>query len=217
MAASSGMDVNTRVICMKMIMKSSDVSNCARSTNIYLKWVDRICEEFYEQGDIEKDLGLPISPFMDRRITQINKSQIGFIDFATRPLFTALNAHFPISGLLANIEANKAHWEQIGNKRKISLTVTVKAITTAHRIRRNSLVNLAAGTLPPENPNHTHVSENIDNHTFMKNLRTAAFGAADQQGNNPQSQVPFNEPEKYESFKTKRRRSMMIANGMISQ
>lgn len=71
MAASAGiMDSKFNAICMKMIVKCSDVSNSARPTNIYLKWAHLICDEFFEQGDIEKELSLPISPFMDRRTTQ---------------------------------------------------------------------------------------------------------------------------------------------------
>lgn len=71
MAASAGiMDSKFNGICMKMIVKCSDVSNSARTTNIYVRWANLICDEFFEQGDIEKELNLPVSPFMDRRTTQ---------------------------------------------------------------------------------------------------------------------------------------------------
>lgn len=65
-------DSKRRLCCLKMIIKSADISNCTRITPIYLPWSKRICDEFFEQGDIEKDLGLPISPFMDRRTTQVS-------------------------------------------------------------------------------------------------------------------------------------------------
>jgi hypothetical protein len=34
---------------------------------IHCKWSDRIRAEMYAQGDTEKDLGLDVSPFCDRR------------------------------------------------------------------------------------------------------------------------------------------------------
>ena len=47
-------------------------------------------EEFFAQGDRERALGLPISPFMDRTkepvTTTITKCQVGFINVLVRPL-----------------------------------------------------------------------------------------------------------------------------------
>ena len=39
------------------------------------------------QGDREMALGLPVGPIHDRRKTSIPKSQTGFIDFITLPLW----------------------------------------------------------------------------------------------------------------------------------
>lgn len=33
---------------------------------LYEKWTERILEEFFTQGDLEKSNNLPISPFFDR-------------------------------------------------------------------------------------------------------------------------------------------------------
>jgi hypothetical protein len=38
-------------------------------------------QEFFRQGDKEKELGLPISPLFDRAKQGVSKSQIGFFDF----------------------------------------------------------------------------------------------------------------------------------------
>ena len=133
----------------------------------------------------------------------MDKSQIGFIDFIVRPLFQAFHEHFPIPSIMANIDANKTHWTERANNRRLSLSVTIKAVSTLHRMRRNSLVNLAAGNITA--PSAGHVSETIDNSTFVKNLKAAAFS-------NEEQDIAANNinPEAYESFKTKRRKSIIV-------
>ena len=45
-----------------------------------------ILTEFFGQGDKEKELGLPVSMFMDRTTTNISSCQTGFIDVLVFPL-----------------------------------------------------------------------------------------------------------------------------------
>lgn len=42
------------------------ISNPARPWHIYNEWIRRVMLEFFAQGDIENQLGSPISPFCDR-------------------------------------------------------------------------------------------------------------------------------------------------------
>ncbi|XP_055847989.1 dual specificity calcium/calmodulin-dependent 3',5'-cyclic nucleotide phosphodiesterase 1B-like [Episyrphus balteatus] len=44
-------------------------------------------EEFFKQGDRERELNIPISPLCDRYDTLIPESQINFIDFIVEPTF----------------------------------------------------------------------------------------------------------------------------------
>jgi len=44
-----------------------------------------LLEEFFRQGDLEKELGLPFSPLCDRNNTLVAESQICFIDFIVEP------------------------------------------------------------------------------------------------------------------------------------
>lgn len=44
-----------------------------------------LLEEFFRQGDKERELGLPFSPLCDRNNTLVAESQIGFIDFIVEP------------------------------------------------------------------------------------------------------------------------------------
>ena len=54
----------------------SDLSNPTKPLDIYRQWVDRIMEEFFRQGDRERDGGLEISPMCDRFNATIEKSQV---------------------------------------------------------------------------------------------------------------------------------------------
>ncbi|KAJ1568220.1 cAMP-specific 3',5'-cyclic phosphodiesterase 4D [Cladochytrium tenue] len=78
-----------RILLQRMLMKIADVSNPAKPWPIYARWCARVLEEFARQGDRERALGLPISPYMDRTSLNVPSSQIGFLDFVIAPLFEA--------------------------------------------------------------------------------------------------------------------------------
>jgi hypothetical protein len=71
---------------LKLAMKCGDVSHTARAHNVHLRWTTLITEEFYRQGDEERKLGLPVSPFMDRLHPHVPRAQVGFIDYLVRPM-----------------------------------------------------------------------------------------------------------------------------------
>lgn len=58
----------------------------ANRHDIHIQWTHRIADEFYEQGDEERRLGMPISPFMDRKNPQLAKLQESFINHLVAPL-----------------------------------------------------------------------------------------------------------------------------------
>uniref|UniRef100_A0A8C2SJ78 Phosphodiesterase n=1 Tax=Capra hircus TaxID=9925 RepID=A0A8C2SJ78_CAPHI len=57
-----------------------------RFVSLHLQWTEGIVNEFYEQGDEEASLGLPISPFMDRSAPQLANLQESFISHIVGPL-----------------------------------------------------------------------------------------------------------------------------------
>jgi len=102
-----------RLLTMKLFIKCADISNPARPPKIYHKWVDCVMEEFFQQGDKEKTLALPVSAFMDRETTHIPKCQLGFIQYICLPTFTALVEQFPGSNLaLKTLQDNMAEWKR---------------------------------------------------------------------------------------------------------
>ena len=52
-------------------------------------------EEFFVQGDKEKELGLPIGMFNDRRTINLADAQIGYITVFIQPSFNALSLLLP--------------------------------------------------------------------------------------------------------------------------
>ncbi|GMF33104.1 unnamed protein product [Phytophthora fragariaefolia] len=81
-------NVGDKKLLLKMILHTCDVSNPAKERETMLRWTDRVVEEFFIQGEMEKQLGLPVSPFMDRDTIVIKKMQVGFADFIVSPLFS---------------------------------------------------------------------------------------------------------------------------------
>ncbi|XP_052808456.1 cGMP-inhibited 3',5'-cyclic phosphodiesterase 3A-like isoform X2 [Mya arenaria] len=79
-----------RLLVAQMVIKLADINGPAKTRDLHTSWTDRISEEFYEQGDEEARLGLPISPYMDRRIPQLSKLQETFINHLVAPLCNTL-------------------------------------------------------------------------------------------------------------------------------
>ena len=81
-------------VCQQ-IFHLCDISNASKPWAICEKWTNLLFEEFFHQGDTEKKLNLPVSQFMDREITNIAKSQIGFINFIIKPSFEIAHMLLP--------------------------------------------------------------------------------------------------------------------------
>ena len=62
---------------LSLLLHSADVSNPAKPWEVHTQWTARVMEEFFKQGDREKELSLPVSPLCDRDTTNIPESQIG--------------------------------------------------------------------------------------------------------------------------------------------
>eukprot|EP00727_Mastigamoeba_balamuthi_P012202 m51a1_g7604 putative 3 5 -cyclic nucleotide phosphodiesterase family protein (807) ;mRNA; f:245111-248049 len=75
-----------RLLVLQMMLKMADISNPTRPWDACQRWAVRVMEEFFSQGDKERERGLPVSSFMDRETTDIPKCQQAFIQFVVRPM-----------------------------------------------------------------------------------------------------------------------------------
>ena len=84
-------DLYNRQQCLlNMIVHTSDISNPAKPDKVSQQWTQRVYDEFFVQGDAEKEQKLPISNFCDRNTTNVNKAMIGFISFVVGPTINCL-------------------------------------------------------------------------------------------------------------------------------
>ncbi|KYQ89841.1 cAMP-specific phosphodiesterase [Tieghemostelium lacteum] len=112
MALNGTLDRKDKLLLMQIAMKASDISNPAKPFNIYKQWTDRITEEFYRQGDQERQLGIDVTPFMNRHKPAITKCQISFINLFVEPLYDILQTQYPVfEPYHTNTKTNLAIWE----------------------------------------------------------------------------------------------------------
>ncbi|XP_041653174.1 cGMP-inhibited 3',5'-cyclic phosphodiesterase A-like [Cheilinus undulatus] len=83
---------NDRMLVCQMCIKLADVNGPLKCKELHLQWTEGIVNEFYEQGDEEASLGLPISPFMDRSAPQLAKLQESFITHIVGPLCSSYDS-----------------------------------------------------------------------------------------------------------------------------
>lgn len=62
---------------LSLILHCADISHPAKQWSLHEKWTNLLVQEFFTQGDKEKELGLPFSPLCDRNNTPTAQSQIG--------------------------------------------------------------------------------------------------------------------------------------------
>lgn len=100
-------------LALSMSLKMADISNCGRPQPIYMRWGAKIADEFYMQGDRERNFGLPCSPFMDRQQPAMARGQISFMNFVVIPMFESISEYLPdMHFSVTHTEENKAYWNQ---------------------------------------------------------------------------------------------------------
>jgi hypothetical protein len=99
---------------LSMVLHCCDISHPAKKWDIHHKWTMLLLEEFFRQGDLEKELGLPFSPLCDRKNTLVAESQIGFIEFIVEPSMGVMSDMLeiilaPIAPLTCNSNNNNSN------------------------------------------------------------------------------------------------------------
>eukprot|EP01054_Gregarina_sp_Poly1_P008926 Gregarina_sp_Poly_1__8925@NODE_53_length_17536_cov_99_000057_g45_i0_p3_GENE_NODE_53_length_17536_cov_99_000057_g45_i0NODE_53_length_17536_cov_99_000057_g45_i0_p3_ORF_typecomplete_len756_score94_71PDEase_I/PF00233_19/8_8e66HD/PF01966_22/1_4e04HD/PF01966_22/0_036DUF1053/PF06327_14/0_098DUF1053/PF06327_14/4_7e037TMRDISM_7TM/PF07695_11/167TMRDISM_7TM/PF07695_11/18_NODE_53_length_17536_cov_99_000057_g45_i063408607 len=84
-------NVEDAQMILRLCMKMADLSHALVDWQQHMDWSLRVTEEFYQQGEQEKSLGMPISPLCDRGThKEFAKSQTGFLQFVVIPLANEL-------------------------------------------------------------------------------------------------------------------------------
>jgi 3'5'-cyclic nucleotide phosphodiesterase len=101
---------------LSLVLHCCDISHPAKKWDLHHKWTMLLLEEFFRQGDLERELGLPFSPLCDRNNTLVAESQIGFIEFIVEPSMAVCSDMLEI--ILAPIApiANSSNNNSLSNK-----------------------------------------------------------------------------------------------------
>ena len=106
-------DYSDKMLVLQTMVHCADLSNPAKPLPLYIKWVDLVMEEFFQQGDRERKLDMEISPMCDRSNSAIEKTQVGFIDFVIRPLWETFAdlVNPDAQEILETLEGNKQYYQ----------------------------------------------------------------------------------------------------------
>ncbi|XP_077379870.1 3',5'-cyclic-AMP phosphodiesterase 4C-like [Festucalex cinctus] len=100
---------NERIQVLRNMVHCADLSNPTKTLPLYRQWTERIMEEFFRQGDKERERGMEISAMCDKHTASVEKSQVGFIDYIVHPLWEtwADLVHPDAQELLDTLEENR--------------------------------------------------------------------------------------------------------------
>ncbi|KAJ5086073.1 hypothetical protein N7532_010844 [Penicillium argentinense] len=120
-----------------LLIKCADISNVARPWKIAEKWTRILQEEFANQGEMEKEVGMETALFGGPpelgNIYKLATGQIGFMSIFALPLFEGISDLLPQLQFTADhIRRNQAQWQQHANDelRKQGLPIEHRAEIT---------------------------------------------------------------------------------------
>ncbi|XP_063890169.1 3',5'-cyclic-AMP phosphodiesterase, isoforms N/G isoform X6 [Helicoverpa armigera] len=104
-----------RIQVLENLVHCADLSNPTKPLPLYKRWVALLMEEFFQQGDREREQGMDISPMCDRHNATIEKSQVGFIDYIVHPLWEtwADLVHPDAQDILDTLEENRDYYQSM--------------------------------------------------------------------------------------------------------
>jgi len=105
---------DVKTLGARCLLHAADLSNPSRPWNIARSWAENVLNEFFAQGDKEKELGIPVGMLNDRAKVNMPNSQIGFIQFMVAPFVSAytkvFTKWFDLNTMLAN---NVGEWARL--------------------------------------------------------------------------------------------------------
>ena len=69
-----------RIQVLENLVHCADLSNPTKPLALYRRWVDLLMEEFFKQGDKEREENMDVSPMCDRLSATMEKTQVRFSD-----------------------------------------------------------------------------------------------------------------------------------------
>lgn len=88
-------EFKTKQQLLELCIHAADVSSPLRPFEVTREWTYLLFEEFFLQGDLEKEQELPVSFLCDRKTTSVPKTQPGFLNFIVMPLYETVAKILP--------------------------------------------------------------------------------------------------------------------------
>ncbi|CRL03156.1 CLUMA_CG016520, isoform A [Clunio marinus] len=103
-----------RHFILQIALKCADISNPCRPWDVSKKWSLKVCEEFFRQGDFERQLNLPVTSLCDRQTTTVPKIQTGFFKFVVTPLMVEWHRFLKTElsyRMMRHLKNNEKQWD----------------------------------------------------------------------------------------------------------
>jgi len=102
------------MLWLELFLHLADVSNPLKPFKICRLWAVRVLEEFFAQGDEEKQLGIPVGMLNNRDVVNRPGTQFDFINFLVSPLVVGTVKIFPpLNTLTTQMALNLEEWRNI--------------------------------------------------------------------------------------------------------
>eukprot|EP01137_Pigoraptor_chileana_P008131 Opistho-2@54539 len=144
--ASKSFDKNSadhRSLLRGILMTCCDISAITKPWEVQQDIAKIVYSEFFEQGDIERQMGRTPIPMMDRtKAEELPKMQVGFIDFICLPAFDMLaKLAAETQPLVEAVKANRERWQNmVGTeaaeqlKRELAVVPSVKVSSAVNLV-----------------------------------------------------------------------------------
>ena len=107
-------------LLLNYLIHMADLCHNCKDFSISIVWIKLLSEEFWMQGDKEKEQGLPVSFLCDRNNVDIPSSQIGFIRGFILSSFDCLVDMFPsLQFTIDNAEKNIKQWTKYQSEKRL--------------------------------------------------------------------------------------------------
>ncbi|GIL46288.1 hypothetical protein Vafri_3305 [Volvox africanus] len=76
LTAPKPVDETERLLSLQVALKAADIGHLGEELEVHKRWLGVLEEEFFRQGDREREMGHSISPLFDRAKQGVSKSQV---------------------------------------------------------------------------------------------------------------------------------------------
>ncbi|KAF3028607.1 3',5'-cyclic-nucleotide phosphodiesterase [Penicillium rubens] len=113
-------DMYKTLVC-GLLIKCADISNVARPWKVAKKWTQILQEEFANQGEMEREVGMETALFGGPpelgNVYELATGQIGFMSIFALPLFEGISDLLPqLQFTTDHILRNQARWQELSNE-----------------------------------------------------------------------------------------------------